>query len=42
MSAFNFCGPAEILRTEQKDEESCEKINRQLCEFLLKFKGIIN
>ncbi|XP_025196150.1 peroxisome biogenesis factor 10-like [Melanaphis sacchari] len=39
MSAFNFSGPAEILRAEQKDEELYERINRQLSEFLLKFKG---
>ncbi|XP_050437676.1 peroxisome biogenesis factor 10-like [Adelges cooleyi] len=41
MPAFNFSGPAEILRAEQKDEEQCEKINRQLSEFLLKLKGHI-
>ncbi|XP_026813648.1 peroxisome biogenesis factor 10-like [Rhopalosiphum maidis] len=39
MSAFNPSGPAEILRAEQKDEELYERINRQLCSFLLKFKG---
>lgn len=39
MSAFNPSGPAEILRAEQKDEELCERIDRQLSEFLLKFKG---
>lgn len=39
MSAFNFSGPAEILRAEQKDEELCERINQQLTEFLLRFKG---
>ncbi|XP_025410908.1 peroxisome biogenesis factor 10-like [Sipha flava] len=41
MSVFNFSGPAEILRAEQKDDESCERINRYLSEFLLKFKGHI-
>lgn len=39
MSAFNFSGPAETLRAEQKDEELCERINGQLSEFILKFKG---
>ncbi|KAE9544776.1 hypothetical protein AGLY_000318 [Aphis glycines] len=39
MSAFNSSGPAEILRAEQKDEELYERINQQLCGFLLKFKG---
>ncbi|XP_060871763.1 uncharacterized protein LOC132945943 [Metopolophium dirhodum] len=39
MSAFNSSGPAEILRAEQKDEELYERINRQLCGFLLKLKG---
>jgi len=39
MSAFNPSGPAEILRAEQKDEELYERINRQLCGFLLKLKG---
>lgn len=40
VSPLNPSGPAEILRAEQKDEESCERINRQLSEFLLKSKGI--
>lgn len=39
MSAINFTGPAEILRAEQKDKELCEHINRQLSEFIVKFKG---
>lgn len=39
MSAFNSSGPAEILRADQKDEELYERINQQLCGFLLKFKG---
>lgn len=39
MSAFNNSGPAEVLRAEQKDQEMCDRINRQLSEFLLKFEG---
>ncbi|XP_050520026.1 peroxisome biogenesis factor 10 [Daktulosphaira vitifoliae] len=41
MSAYNFSGPAEILRAEQKDEELCERINRHITDFLLKYKGHI-
>lgn len=39
MPAFNFSGPAEMLRAEQKDKELCERINGQLSEFIVKFKG---
>lgn len=42
MSAYNFSGPAEILRAEQKDEELCERINRQFTDILLKYKGCYN
>lgn len=38
-SAFNFGGPAEILRAQQKDEELCEQIHSQLSELILKLKG---